>query len=327
MTTMTATVGPNVVLLGAAVCMLGRPPAARAALAQAARSESRATPVERALSGGLSALRTPGSLMIRVVGGSFVMGSSADEALEAAALCAREPLGAAHCDEHTFANELPRRAERLGSFWLDRTEVTAADYDRCATRGVCARRKLDGGARRLAQPKLPATLVTAEEAEAYCRARGARLPSEAEFERAARGSAGRRYPWGEHWNDRLANHGREGFDDEDWSDGYAELAPVGSFPSGRTPDGFLDLAGNAAEWMRDRYSDRYATPPSPGHGGERVVRGGDYASSGAFLRGAARRRLESSERRPNVGFRCARSFEEDESVEEASPTPTPGVTP
>jgi len=324
---MTATVGPNVALIGLAVCALGRLPTARAALAREARSESRATPVERALSGGLVALRTPGSLMIRVVGGRFVMGSSADEALEAAALCAREPLGASRCDEHTFANETPRRVEHVGSFWLDRTEVTAADYDRCATRGRCARRKLDGGARRFAQPELPATLVTADEAEAFCRARGARLPREAEFERAARGSAGRRYPWGELWNDKLANHGRAGFDDEDWRDGYAELAPVGSFPAGRTRDGFLDLAGNAAEWTRDQYSDRYGTPPSPGHTGERVVRGGDYTSSGAFLRGAARRPLESGEREPNVGFRCARAFAEDESGEDASPAATPGAKP
>jgi sulfatase modifying factor 1 len=324
---MTATVGPSLVLVGVAVCALGRLPAARTALAHEARSPSRATPVERALSGGLVALRTPGSLMLRVVSGRFVMGSSADEALEASALCAREPLGSARCDEHTFANETPRRVERLTSFWLDRTEVTAADYDRCATRGLCARRKLAGGARRFARPELPATLVTAEEADTYCRARGARLPHEAEFERAARGSGGRRYPWGELWNGKLANHGREGFDDEEASDGYAELAPVGSFPSGRSPDGFLDLAGNAAEWTLDQYSDRYGTAPGPGRAGERVVRGGDYASSGAFLRGAARRPLEPDERRPNVGFRCARSFEEDESVEDAPPAEAPGVKP
>ncbi len=322
---MTATVGLNLVLVGVAVCALGRPPAARAALAYEARSEARATPVERALSGGLVALRTPGSLMLRVVSGRFVMGSSADEALEASALCAREPLGPAHCDEHTFANETPRHVERLGSFWLDRTEVTAADYDRCATRGVCARRQLAAGAGRFARPELPATLVTAAEADAYCRARGARLPHEAEFERAARGSAGRRYPWGELWNGKLANHGREGFDDEDASDGYAELAPVGSFPAGRSPDGFLDLAGNAAEWTLDQYGERYGAAPSPGHAGERVVRGGDYASSGAFLRGAARRRLEPDARRPNVGFRCARSFEEDD-VED-TPAAAPGVKP
>lgn len=316
--------GPS--LLGVAVCALVRPPAARAALAEEARAEPRLTPVERALSGGLATLRTPGSLMIRVVAARFVMGSSADEAVEATALCAREPLGPAHCDEHTFANETPRRVEHLGSFWLDRSEVTAADYDHCAARGVCSRRKLDGGARRLAAPELPATLVTAREAEAYCRARGARLPHEAEFERAARGSAGRRYPWGELWSGKLANHGRAGFDVEDASDGFAELAPVGSFPSGRTPDGFLDLAGNAAEWTADQYSDRYGTPPDPGHSGERVVRGGDYASSGAFLRGAARRSLEADARKPTVGFRCARSLASDPATEDEAPI-TPGAAP
>jgi formylglycine-generating enzyme required for sulfatase activity len=325
---MTGTAGARLLLLGAALCALGRPPLVRTAFARQARSESRANPVELALSGGLVALRTPGSLMIRVAGGRFVMGSSAEEALEASALCTREPL--ARCDEHTFANETPRRVERVGSFWLDRSEVSAGDYDRCAARGLCAARALDGGARRFARPELPATLVTADEAETYCRARGARLPREAEFERAARGSAGRRYPWGELWNDKLANHGREGFGREDASDGYSELAPAGSFPSGRTPDGFLDLAGNAAEWTRDEYAARYGGAPSPGHAGERAVRGGDYASSGAFLRGAARRPLESGARKPNVGFRCARSFEDDEDGEDGedvAPAPTPGVKP
>ncbi|HTQ05399.1 MAG TPA: SUMF1/EgtB/PvdO family nonheme iron enzyme [Polyangiaceae bacterium] len=313
-------------LLGAALCALLRPPAARAGLAREARSASRATPVERALSGGLVTLRTPGSLMLRVVAGRFVMGSTADEALEASALCAREPLGPDRCDEHTFANETPRRVEPLGSYWLDRSEVTAGDYDRCAARGLCARRALDG-ARRFAASELPATFVSADEAETYCRARGARLPSEAEFERAARGSAGRRYPWGELYNGKLANHGREGFDNVDWSDGYAELAPVRSFPNGRTPDGFFDLAGNASEWTRDQYSDRYGTPPSPGHSGERVVRGGDFTSSAAFLRGAARRPLAGDERKPNVGFRCARSFEADAPDDAVPAAPPSGAAP
>lgn len=312
------TVGRNLLtapLVVAAFGALVRPPNARAALANEARSEPRVSPAERALSGGLVTLRTPGSLMLRVVAGSFIMGSTDEEALAASAACAREPLGSEHCDEHTFANELPRHVERLGSYWLDRTEVTAADYDRCAARGVCPRRQLDSGARRFAAPTLPATFVSAHDAETYCRARGARLPHETEFERAARGTTGRRYPWGELYNARLANHGREGFDTGDASDGFAELAPVGSFPNGRTPDGFLDLAGNAAEWTRDRYSDRYGTPPSPGRTGERSVRGGHYASSAAFLRGAARRPLAAEERLPYVGFRCARSFDEGASAD------------
>jgi formylglycine-generating enzyme required for sulfatase activity len=269
--------------------------------------------------------------MIRVAASSFVMGSTADEALAAAASCAREPLG--NCNARTFTDELPRHSVRLGSYWLDRTEVTAADYDRCAARGRCAPRPLTGGARRFAAEKWPATFVSARDAETYCRARGARLPREAEFERAARGTNGRIYPWGNFYNGKLANHGRVGLDTTDAGDGYTELAPVGSFPSGATPDGFFDLAGNAAEWTADAYSERYDLPPDP-NSHALVLRGGHYASGAAWLRAAARAPLEPDERRPFVGFRCARSFgaetdePEDESGAPAVPAGAPpGVTP
>ena len=225
--------------------------------------------------------------MIRVAASSFVMGSSEAEIALAIGSCSREPLGY-RCDERTFASELPRHPVEVSSFWLDRTEVTAGDYDRCAATGRCRPRSLDGGARRFAQQDLPATLVRAEDAEAYCESRGARLPSEAEFERAARGTSGRTYPWGMNYDPKLANHGRLGLDASDWSDGFAELSPVGSFPAGRTPDGFLDLAGNAAEWTRDPFTTRHDLPVDAAWGGARVVRGGHFLNGAAWLRGAAR---------------------------------------
>ena len=207
--------------------------------------------------------------MIRVARSEFVMGSSIEDVLAALARCAGEPLGH-RCTERTFSNELPKIAASAGSFWLDRTEVTVEAYERCVELDACPARKLVGGERRLAAKTLPVTLVSAYEAEAYCRFRGARLPSEAEFERAARGTLGRTYPWGDSYNSRLANHGRLGFERVDASDGFEELAPVGSFVSGRTPDGFLDLAGNAAEWTQDVYTERHGLPPEPGRTGERA---------------------------------------------------------
>jgi formylglycine-generating enzyme required for sulfatase activity len=137
-----------------------------------------------------------------------------------------------------------------------------------------------------------------------------------------RGLSGRRYPWGNLYNSRVSNHGRLGIDWSDARDGFAELAPVGAFAAGRTPDGFLDLSGNVAEWVTDRYFPGYPEGPaknpvgpgSPPAGSERVVRGGSYRSAAPWLRSAARWREEAGERLPYVGFRCAQSF-----VRRASP--------
>lgn len=290
--------------LAAGGALLAFVPAAALARGGAAESHFRATPVERALTGGLVTLRERGSAMVRVPSSAFEMGSNQDDVIGALELCALEPLGQ-RCNETTFAHELPRRRVRLPSYFLDRTEVTVADYRRCALRGRCPSPTFEAGAKRFDRPALPMVMVSATDAEAFCRARGARLPTEAEFERAARGSAGRRFPWGELYNSRLANHGRLGLDPTDGRDGYVELAPVGSFPSGRTPDGFLDLAGNVAEWTRAELGpDQRAQASSSG---QRFVRGGSFVTGAAFLRGAARSAVEPDTRAPFIGFRCALS--------------------
>ncbi len=272
------------------------------------------SPAERALTGGVVTLRAPRSRMIKLRASTFSMGSSVPDVLEAVAECAREPHGH-RCKEELFANELPRHRVRLSAYWLDRTEVTVADYRRCVELRRCAPVPYADGARRFDKPSLPVSLVRHEDARDFCRFRGARLPTEAEFERAARGVSGRRYPWGNYYNSRAANHGRLGLDRSDAADGYAELAPVGSFPAGRTPDGLLDLAGNVAEWGSDRYAPGYPEttavnptgPTSATAGSERVVRGGSYNAAGPWLRGSARSGAEPDSRSSDVGFRCAKS--------------------
>jgi formylglycine-generating enzyme required for sulfatase activity len=272
------------------------------------------TPSEVALSGGLALLRAKGSRMIRVPASELLMGSTSTEIVAAAALCAREPL-AATCDERSFADELAQHRVHLSGFFLDRNEVSVSDYDACVRLRRCKAPPYAAGAQRFQQASFPVTFVTWDDAQTYCAFRGGRLPTEAEFERAARGELDRRFPWGELANGHLANHGRLGMDITDDSDGFAELAPVGSFVAGDTPDGFADLAGNVAEWVQDRYATAYpeeevTDPQGPDPAAAtsaRVVRGGSYESPLAWLRGSARGAALPSDRRPTLGFRCARS--------------------
>jgi len=277
---------------------------AQHALAEGASARSAAVLPE-----GVLTLAAPGSEMLRIPRGPVVLGSTADEVLAAAASCSGEPL-AHRCSEQTFANELGRHDRMLSEFFIDRTEVSVADYYRCVSLGRCAEPPYTEGSERLRRADLPVVLVTWEEARAYCRFRSARLPSEAEFERAARGNDGQIFAWGNLYHARAANHGRLAVMPNDESDGYAELAPVWAFAAGKSRQGALNLAGNAAEWQDDLYRERYGDPqPDPSQTARRVVRGGSFLSAAAWLRGAARGGLPPSARRTDLGFRCARSAE------------------
>jgi formylglycine-generating enzyme len=253
----------------------------------------------REQSQGLFVLRPPQSSAVYLRPLELDLGSSEEDVLSALVRCKREPLGD-RCDETTFASETPPHRERVPGVWMSRTEITVAEYGRCVARGRCAPAGFEAGTARFQRPSFPVTLVTFDDARRYCAYRGGRLPSEAEFERAARGAARRVYPWGMTFHGRLANHGRLGVDATDSNDGFAELAPVGSFPGGATPEGILDLAGNVAEWTRDVYSPGYGAPPTS----ERAVRGGHFESAAPFLRGAARSSRPPETREPSLGFRC-----------------------
>jgi formylglycine-generating enzyme len=255
-------------------------------------------------------LTTPGPDEILIRGGVFRMGSSIPEIATAQAMCRLEPL-ARECRPTTFADEMLAHDVMLDDYWIDRTEVTNAAYRRCVETGACDPPAFKAAADWTASPDHPVTLVSWYDARDFCEWRGARLPTEAEWERAAKGWSGRTYPWGHIWNPKLVNHGRFALDVLEDDDGYLELAPVASYPQGRTPEGVDDLAGNVEEWVSDWYAPDYpeaavVNPTGPKNGDEKVIRGGSFMDGRAWMRAAARGWSLASIKRPQRGFRCVR---------------------
>ncbi len=243
--------------------------------------------------------------------GSFVMGASWADVELAVQLCQDEhDLALADgCGPERFAHEGPARRVYLGRFGLDRDEVSRAAYARCVAAARCTpadppRPPSPMSAEALA--RTPVVGIDARDAERYCAARGGRLPSEAEWEKGARGADdARRFPWGSVYEPHLANHGRP-IVREDASDGFAWLAPIGSL-AGASPYGLRDMAGNAWEWTSSspRPSDLGTIARSLDARALRVVRGGSYLHPATALRVTARAWVEERSRLADLGLRCA----------------------
>ena len=236
-------------------------------------------------------VKRPLEAMVPIRGGQFTMGASVELQSAALELC-REEIGVRNrvaCVRDVVESEGPQRKVFLSPYSIDRVEVSVAAWRTCVQAGACSPAPLAVADERFLKPSLPITSVTWGEAAAYCAWRGGRLPTEAEWERAARGTDGRVWPWGNVLKPNAFNHGRfAGPDDAgsdfialirpDASDGATFLSPVGAHPDGASPDGIYDMAGNVMEWTSDYYrpespqSSSVVNPHGPDAGAMRSLR-------------------------------------------------------
>ena len=242
-----------------------------------------------------------------------------------------------------LADEHPQRSVFLSSFYIDRYELSNAKYfefvsatlHRMPENSNTASTLWTNGKPMPGIEQHPVVNVSWTDAEAYCRWAGKRLPTEAEWEKAARGTDGRRYPWGNEWNISMANSasfwaGRtiefdSGADwDAFWVKGEgAQIAkskglkgevltlPVGSFPDNVSSYGLFDMAGNVAEWVQDWYDPNYyksaplENPVGPERGAIKSMRGGSWLKPAVSLRTSDRDWGTMDSRPSGTGFRCA----------------------
>lgn len=206
-----------------------------------------------------------------------------------------------------WESEKPVHTVGLKAYWIDQTEVTNAQYSLCVQAGACNPPSSPGSFTRDRYynntdfGRYPVISVSWYDAMAYCEWAGRRLPTEAEWEKAARGVDGRIYPWGENISCELANY----------IDCLGDTSPVGSFPTAASPFGALDMAGNVWEWISDWYYIRYYNnspldyPLGPDSGAYRVVRGGSWNDYEWYLRTTNRYSYFPDNKRVSIGFRCA----------------------
>jgi len=242
--------------------------------------------VERPKAPPVRAKATEREGMIRLPGGEFTVGSS---------------------DSRAPSNERPPRKATVAPFWIDKTEVTVAAYRACVDRRFCVAPTQTSASCTygLGDDELPVSCVRWKEADTFCRASGKRLPSEVEWEFAARGTLPHRYPWGG-WGTSCAFAVTLKSEATFRSCGTDRPSRVGQHPTGATPFGVLDLSGNVEEWVADFYAESRTGTAPPAAGASHVLRGGGWLSTPSTSRTTSRSWGSALEAGPNVGFRCAK---------------------
>ena len=228
-----------------------------------------------------------GMTLVYVPAGEFTMGS---------------PDGVGYSDEQ------PQHPVFLDAYWIDQTEVTNAMYEKCVNSGACTEPASKSTSTRDSYygnsqyDDYPVVYVDWKQAQAYCEWAGRELPTEAQWEKAARGTDGRTYPWG----DRSPDTSMANFNDH-----VGDTTEVGKYPEGASPYGALDMAGNVWEWVSDWYgsypSGSVTDPQGPSTGDYRVLRGGSWDNSSSNIRSAIRIRINPTFTFNFSGFRCALS--------------------
>jgi formylglycine-generating enzyme required for sulfatase activity len=249
-----------------------------------------------------------------VPGGTFSMGSTGAEIQDALARCRQAYR---YCNLDFYGREAPQHTVTLDSFWIDQTEVTNAQYRQCVEAGACQTPATcsEGTPTFHDSSKAdhPVVCVDWHDAQTYCEWADARLPTEAEWEYAARGADGNLYPWGNErggpWQNYCDESCTEAWADEAEDDGHAKTSPVDAYPEGASWCGALDMAGNAyewvADWLGDYTSQAQVNPSGPPTGRDRVLRGSSWMSFWDRARGATRDFVDPSTSYDHIGFRCA----------------------
>jgi formylglycine-generating enzyme required for sulfatase activity len=223
--------------------------------------------------------------MVLVPAGEFVMGSSTGD-----------------------ADERPVRRVYLGAYFMDKDQLVVGQYAKfleATSHTVPPEWNIMSRAMHRSRPVVN---VNWEDAAAYCKWAGKRLPTEAEWEKAARGTDGRIYPWGDEPPSKFHGNMKK----ELWNN-HMGLTPVGMFEDGKSPYGINDMAGNVWEWVSDWYAPNYyqtgplRNPTGPPAGNHKVVRGGSWGSGPEGLRASERETRLPSFQGYGTGFRCAKT--------------------
>ncbi|MEW5938994.1 MAG: SUMF1/EgtB/PvdO family nonheme iron enzyme, partial [Chloroflexota bacterium] len=250
-----------------------------------------------------------GMTMMYVPAGSFTMGISADQALVECQKTRGE------CFRGWFADEEPAHVVELDAYWMDQTEVTNAMYALCVNAGACkpprqtTSNAVDDYFGNPEYADYPVVFINWSQANAYCQWTGTRLPTEAEWEKAARGTDERLYPWG----NTAPSCSLMNFNPFNGDSCKDDTSAVRDYPAGQSPYQIFNLAGNVYEWVMDWYDPNYYAnspshnPQGPSDGIAKVLRGGSWYFDEDFARATYRYRQDRYYYFSFTGFRCVQS--------------------